>query len=91
MSVKLARLSSPRTFRPYWVAPAFAAVLSAIVLTVSLLVKPHSYEAGFPAFFCFLPGAFYFVAAAQVEGQKQIHDLQQRIEQLEAHAASPPD
>lgn len=33
--------------------------------------------------------AFYFSAAAQVESQKQVRALQQRIEQLEAQAAPP--
>ncbi len=89
MIAKLTRSDSPKTFRPYWVAPLFAAVLSAITLGTSLLVKPHSYEAGFPAFFCFLPMAFYFGAAAQIESQKQIRALQQQIEALEAPVAPP--
>ncbi len=72
---------------PYWVAPLFAAVLSAFVLISFFGLKPHSYEAGFPAFFCFLPMAFYFAAAAHVASQKQVRDLQQRVEQLEARAA----
>jgi len=72
---------------PYWVAPIFAAVLSAMALGIFFLVKPHSYEASLNAFFCFLPMAFYMAAAAQVASQKQVHDLQQRIEQLEAQAA----
>ena len=72
---------------PYWVAPLFAAGLSAIVIISFFGLKPHSYEAGFPAFFCFLPMAFCFVAASQVASQKQVRALQQRIEQLEAQAA----
>ena len=72
---------------PYWIAPLFAAVLSAIVIISFFGLKPHSYEAGFPAFFCFLPMAFSFVAASQVASQKQVRALQQRIEQLEAQAA----
>ena len=72
---------------PFWAAPLFAAVLSAIVMISFFGLKPHSYEAGFPAFFCFLPMAFYFAAAAQVASQKQVRALQQRIEQLEAQAA----
>lgn len=71
---------------PYWVAPLFAAVLSAIVIISFFGLKPHSYEAGLPVFFCFLPMAFYMAAAAQVAGQKQVRDLQKRIEQLEAQA-----
>jgi len=72
---------------PYWVAPLFAAVLSAVTVGVFFLVKPHSYGDSLPAFFCFLPLPFYMAAAAQVASQKQVHDLQQRIEQLEAQAA----
>ncbi len=71
---------------PYWVAPIFAAFLSAVVMISFFGLKPHSYEAGFPAFFCFLPMAFYMAAAAQVASQKQIRALQQRIEQLETQA-----
>ena len=70
-----------------WEAPLFAAVLSALVIISFLGLKPHSYEAGFPAFFGFLPMAFYFAARAQVASQKQVRVLQQRIEQLEAQAA----
>ena len=70
-----------------WEAPLFAAVLSALVIISFFGLKPHSYETGFPTFFCFLPVAFYFAARAQVASQKQIRDLQQRVEQLEAQAA----
>lgn len=72
---------------PYWVAPLFAAVLSAMALGVFFLARPHSYEASFTGFFCFLPMAFYMAASAQVAGQKQVRVLQRRIEQLEARAA----
>ena len=72
---------------PSWIAPLFAAVLSALVMISFFGLKPHSYEASFPVFFCFLPMAFYFAATAQAAGQKQVRDLQKRIEQLEAQAA----
>ncbi len=72
---------------PYWVAPIFAAFLSVVVVITFFWLKPHSYEAGFTAFFCFLPMAFFMAASAQVAGQKQVRDLQKRIEQLEAQAA----
>jgi len=72
---------------PYWVAPLFAAILSAMALGIFFVVKPHSYEASLNVFFCFLPMAFYMAAAAQVASQKQVRALQQRIEQLEAQAA----
>ncbi len=58
-----------------------------MALGIFFLVKPHSYKPGFTAFFCFLPMAFYFAAAAHVASQKQVRDLQKRIEQLEAQAA----
>ena len=74
---------------PNWVAPIFAAALSTITLGASFLVTPQSYEVGFPAFFCFLPMAFYLVAVAQTTSQKQVRDLQQRIEQLEAQSTPP--
>ena len=51
---------SPKTYLRSWTAPLFAAGLSAITLVSFWLIKPHSYEAGFPAFFCFLPMAFTF-------------------------------
>jgi hypothetical protein len=89
MTTPLARPSKPQTSRPYWTAPIFAAVLSLITLGSGFLVTPHSYEAGFPAFFCFLPMAFFFGASAQAESQRQIRALEQRIEQLEAKAAPP--
>ena len=64
-------------------SPPDATSPSAVVIITFFGLKPHSYEAGFPAFFCFLPMAFYMAAAAQVASQKQICELQQRIEQLE--------
>lgn len=89
MIAPLARPGTPNTVRPYWAAPLFAAALSALTLAAFFLVEPHSYEARFIPFFCFLPMAFYFSAAAQAESQKQVRTLQQRIEQLEAQAAPP--
>ncbi len=74
---------------PFWVAPIFAAILSVVVMICFIGSKYHSYEAGFPAFFCFLPMAFYMAAAAQVASQKQIRDLQQRIKYLESKAEQP--
>ncbi len=72
---------------PFWVAPLFAALMSASVMISFFGLKPHSLDAGLGTFVCFLPMAFYMAAAAQVAGQKQVRDLQRRIEQLEAQAA----
>lgn len=70
---------------PFWVAPLFAGFVSAIILGDFWLVKPHSLDVG--TLVCFLPMAFFMAAAAQVGSQKQVRDLQKRIEQLEAQAA----
>lgn len=77
------RLNDSQPNLRFWVAPLFAAALSAITLCASFLVKPQNYEVGFPAFFCFLPMTFYFAAIAQIESQKQVRALRQRVEQLE--------
>ncbi len=82
------RLGGIQPYMRFWAAPLFAAALSAITLCSSFLVRPHTYEVGFPAFFCFLPMAFYFAATTQIESQKQVRDLQQRVEQLEELARS---
>ena len=70
-----------------WTAPLFAAVLGLIVLVTHFFVQPPSYEVGFPAFFCFLPMAFFYGAAVQSESQKKINALQVRVEHLEAQLA----
>lgn len=70
---------------PYWVAPLFAAVLSALTLGDYWLVRPHSYDLA--TFLCFLPMVFVIAALVQAASQKQVRDLQQRIEQLEAKTA----
>lgn len=51
---------------PFWLAPLFAAFLSVAVIICFIGSKSHSYESGFPAFFCALPMAFYMAAVAQV-------------------------
>lgn len=89
MTVKLAPPSKPESLLAYWTAPLFAGFLSATSLGLFYAVKPHSYEGSISNFFCFLPMAFFFAAAAQVNSQKQIRELRQRIEQLEAQPPKP--
>jgi len=40
-------------------------------------------EAGYPAFYSFLPMTFFFVAAQMVEMRREIKRLAERVEQLE--------
>ena len=64
-----------------WVPFLFSICLSAIVLEASYHAKSSNrFEAGFPAFFCFLPMVFFFVANST---NHQISVLEKRIEQLE--------
>ena len=67
-----------------WTAPLFAAALAVIELVTYFSVTPRSFEPGLFTFFCFLPMAFFFAASAQSANQKQVNELQQRIERLEA-------
>ena len=90
MSVNLAPLSGPKSIRAYWSAPLFAAFLSVMSLGLFFFAKPHSYEETITLLLCFLPMVFFFAAAAQIESQKQIRELRQRIEQLEAKLLTQP-
>lgn len=85
MILNFASLGKSKTLLGFWAAPLYAAMLSALIMTSFWMVKPHSYD--FSALLCFLPMAFFFGAVAQVDSQKQVRALQQRIEQLEAQAA----
>ena len=62
--MNIAAPGSPKTYLRSWTAPLFAAALSAMTLIPFWLVRPHSYEASFPAFFGFLPMAFFFMRTA---------------------------
>ena len=85
MIVKPALPSKPESSLAYWMAPLFVVLLSIISVSVLFFVNPHSWEDGITNFVCFLPMAFFFAAAVQLDNQKQIRALRQRIEQLEAH------
>ncbi|MGL4551797.1 MAG: hypothetical protein ACRC33_11470 [Gemmataceae bacterium] len=70
--------STPLTL---WMPFGFALMLSAIVM--GTFFATGSYEAGFPAFFCFLPLVTFFGIGSHARSQRQIQDLEARIERLE--------
>jgi len=47
------------------------------------LVTTGKIEAAYPAFFCFLPMTFFFVAVAVAQIGKELKRLSDRIDQLE--------
>ena len=64
-----------------WIPFAFCVFLSGIVM-VTLKLTGHM-EWAFPAFFCFLPMTFFFVAATFGEIRKDLKRMSDRIQQLE--------
>jgi len=81
-----------KSSNPHWAAPLFVAALAVIELAVYFAVTPHSFGPGLITFFCFLPLAFFMAASAQSANQKQVCELQDRVERLEAqlHANTKP-
>ena len=84
--MKLASLGKTATISQCWAGPIFAAFFTAMVIVLFLLT--HSFKHVLPLF-SFFPMAFYYGAAVQAKNEKQINDLQQRIEQLELQSAQP--
>ena len=64
-----------------WIPFAFCVFLCGLVMFV--LMKTGKIENAYPAFFCFLPMTFFFVAAAMAQIRKEIKRLSDRIDQLE--------
>lgn len=62
------------------------AVCGIVVLSVFVF---GNFAVAFPAFFCFLPMAFFFAALAQARDHGQIVELQARIQRLEARESTP--
>ena len=67
-----------------WAGTIFAAFLCVVVIIFFFMT--HSFASDFPIFFSFLPMAFFYGASVQAKSEKQIRELQLRIEQLESHA-----
>lgn len=84
--MSLANLGKSATISQCWAGPIFSTFITVMVIVLYLLT--HSLEWVFPLF-AFLPMAFYYGAAVQAKSEKQIRELQQRIEQLESQAAQP--
>jgi hypothetical protein len=59
----------------FWVPFGFAAMLSALML--------WNREAGWPAFYSFLPMVFFFTGTAFMELVRRIRKLEDRIRMLE--------
>ncbi len=64
-----------------WVPFVFCLVLCGIVMFT--LVKTGNIGPAFPAFFCFLPMAFFFVAVAVTQIRKELKRMSDRMDQLE--------
>jgi hypothetical protein len=64
-----------------WVPFGFCVFLCGLVMFI--LVTTGKIEAAYPAFFCFLPMTFFFVAVAVVQIGKELKRLSDRIDQLE--------
>lgn len=71
-----------------WIPFAFCAALSGIVVVSG--IRGEKWENTFPAFFCFLPMTFFFLAPVIVELKKEIKQLSDRIDQLESKQGQPP-
>ena len=84
--MRLANLGKSATISQCWAGPIFATFITVMVIVVHFLT--HSFEYTFPLF-AFLPMTFYYGAAVQAKSEKQLRELQQRIEQLESQAAQP--
>lgn len=63
-----------------WIPFVFSLALSGIVLLTGLAANIGNVHPAFPAFFCFLPMAFFFVANATWANYRA---LEKRIEELE--------
>ena len=64
-----------------WVPFAFCVFLCGLVMFT--LTKTGRIETAYPAFFCFLPMTFYFVAMAVGQTRKELERLSDRIDRLE--------
>jgi hypothetical protein len=64
-----------------WVPFGFCVFLCGLVMFV--LVTTGKIETAYPAFFCFLPMTFFFVAMATTHIMKELKRLSDRIDQLE--------
>lgn len=64
-----------------WVPFGFCVFLCGLVMFV--LVTTGKIDTAYPAFFCFLPMTFFFVAVAVSQIRKELKHMSDRIDQLE--------
>lgn len=67
-----------------WIPFGFCVFLCGLVLV--MLMSTGKVDNAYPAFFCFLPMTFFFVAVAVSQARKEIKQLSDRIDQLEGKA-----
>jgi hypothetical protein len=63
----------------FWFPFAFTAFLCAMVMHGRLTGS----DTGLPAFYCFLPFAFFHLGVAHMETSKRVRSLEARVKQLE--------
>jgi hypothetical protein len=64
-----------------WAPFGFCVFLCGLVMFI--LVKTGKIETAYPAFFCFLPMTFFFVAVVFTQLRKELERMSDRIDQLE--------
>jgi|WetSurMetagenome_2_1015567.scaffolds.fasta_scaffold802169_1 hypothetical protein len=64
-----------------WAPFSFCVSLCGIVMVV--YITTGKIETAYPAFFCFLPMAFFFMAVALGQISKELKQMSDRIDQLE--------
>lgn len=64
-----------------WLPFGFCVFLCGLVMFI--LVTTGKIETAYPAFFCFLPMTFFFVAVAVTQIRKELKRMSDRISQLE--------
>jgi hypothetical protein len=70
-----------------WLGFSMSVAVCGIVVLSQFVFR--DFGVAFPAFFCFLPMAFFFAALAQAQNHGQIQELQARIQRLEARESTP--
>lgn len=70
----------------HWVAFAFCVFLSLMALSGSVSDRSAGWWS--PAFFSFLPICFFYMGAVTARMQREINELQSRLEVLQFHSSA---
>ena len=73
-----------RVFHNFWFPFAFVLLLCVGVVGGSMISGSRIGDVGFPAFFCFLPGAFFFIGSSFMDMTGHVRKLEERIKALES-------